>query len=173
MLEAPESMLGETLECPKCGVNSRLMTPGSQQDFDLPDSLSSQRTKSSGGMFDAMLGNASTLDTKTAKSEVNHLLVPNEQIQLAFKLVRDLFIFTDRRLLLIDKQGLTGKKVECHTIPYKSIVHFSVETAGTFDRDAELKIFVSGNPVPIEKQFKKNGANIFEVQKALAIAVVD
>lgn len=119
-----------------------------------------------------MLGNASTLDPKLAASEVEHLLVPNEQIELAFKLIRDLFVFTDRRLLLIDKQGLTGKKVECHTIPYKSIVHFSVETAGTFDRDAELKIYVSGNPVPIQKQFKKNGANIFEVQKALAMAIV-
>jgi hypothetical protein len=57
-------------------------------------------------------------------------------------------------------------------VPYKSIVHFSVETAGTFDRDAEMKIYVSGSSLPIEKQFRKDGANIFDVQRTLALAVV-
>lgn len=101
-----------------------------------------------------------------------HLLVPGERIELAYKLFRDLFVFTDRRLLLIDKQGLTGKKIESHSIPYKSIVHFSVETAGTFDLDAELKLYVSGSSVPIQTQFRKDGANIYEVQRAIAMAVV-
>ncbi len=126
----------------------------------------------SGGMFDGLLGIASSYDRKKAGKEVMHLLVPGERIELAYKLFRDLFVFTDRRLLLIDKQGLTGKKIESHSIPYKSIVHFSVETAGTFDLDAELKLYVSGSSVPIQTQFRKDGANIYEVQRAIAMAVV-
>jgi len=80
---------------------------------------------------------------------------------------RDAFIFTDRRIVLVDKQGVTGKKVEYHTIPYRSIIHFSVETAGSLDLDAELKIWLSGMVGPIEKQFNK-GVDIYEVQALMA-----
>ncbi len=50
---------------------------------------------------------------------------------------------------------MTAKKIEYHSIPYKSITHFSIETAGNFDLDAELKIWISGTQLPIEKQFNK------------------
>ena len=82
-------------------------------------------------------------------------------------LVRDAFLFTDRRLILIDKQGVTGRKIEYHTLPYRSITHFSVETAGTFDLDAELKIWLSGSPTPICKQFGK-GVDVYEVQALMS-----
>jgi hypothetical protein len=68
---------------------------------------------------------------------------------------------------LIDKQGMTGRKAEYHSIPYKSISHFSVETAGAFDMDAEMKIYISSNSTPIEREFKK-GTDIVGVQKVLA-----
>ena len=51
---------------------------------------------------------------------------------------------------------MTGKKVEYHSIPYKNITHFSIETAGHFDLDAELKIWISGNALPLQKQFNKS-----------------
>lgn len=76
-------------------------------------------------------------------------------------------VFTDKRLILVDKQGVTGKKVEYHSIPYKSITHFSVESAGHFDLDAELKIWISGTNEPISKEFKKD-KNIYDVQRTLA-----
>lgn len=161
-------MAGTQIECPTCGIQT--LVPG-----DSPGRTADAKAKavpSRKGLFDALLGNASQMSRGEAAEEVRHLLVPEERIELAYKLIRDLFVFTDRRLILIDKQGVTGKKTECHSIPYRSIVHFSVETAGTFDRDAELKIYVSGNPLPIEKQFRKGGADIFDVQRAIAMAVV-
>lgn len=118
------------------------------------------------GLFDGLMGNASQVDVKTVQKELDMILIPNEQVQQAFKLFRDMFVFTDKRLILVDKQGMTGKKVEYHSIPYKNISHFSVETAGTFDLDAELKIWVSGSQMPISKEFKKD-TNIFDVQKTL------
>lgn len=57
--------------------------------------------------------------------------------------------------------------MEYHSIPYKSITHFSIETAGTFDLEAELKIWISGNAVPIEKAFNKQ-LNIYKVQSVLS-----
>ncbi len=118
-------------------------------------------------MLQGLFGNASEVDTKEIQKDLEAILVDGEQIVRAFRIIRDMFIFTDKRLILIDKQGLTGKKAEYHSIPYKSISHFSVETAGSFDMDAELKIYISGNMNPIEREFKR-GADIKGVQKTLA-----
>jgi hypothetical protein len=66
---------------------------------------------------------------------------------------------------------MTGNKVEYHSIPYRSITHFSIETGGTFDLDAELKIWISSTPEPIRKQFNKK-LSIYEVQSVLASYVL-
>ena len=114
-----------------------------------------------------MMGNASKLDPRAAAQEFGRLLSQGEQIHAAYQLVRDSFLFTDRRLILVDKQGMTGKKVEYHSVPYRAITQFAVETAGHFDLDAELKIWVSGTETPISKQFGK-GVDVYEVQALLA-----
>ncbi len=118
-------------------------------------------------MLQGLFGNASEVDARELQKDLEALLIADEKVVRAFRIIRDLFIFTDRRLILIDKQGLTGRKAEYHSIPYRSITHFSVETAGTFDMDAEMKIYISGNPVPIEREFKR-GTDIISVQKMLA-----
>jgi len=72
------------------------------------------------------------------------------------------------QLVFLDKQGFTGRKVEYKSITYKSITRFSIETAGTFDLDAELKIWVSSESNPsISKKFNKS-VNVYDVQKVLA-----
>lgn len=119
------------------------------------------------GLLDGLLGNASEIDASKLEGEFAQVMAPGERIENAYQLVRDLFIFTNKRLLLVDKQGLTGNKVEYHSLPYKNITHFSVETAGHFDLDAELKLWISGNPMPIQKRFNKN-LNIYRVQSVLA-----
>lgn len=119
------------------------------------------------GLFDGLIGNASECNVDDTVKKYSKILAPGENIEKAYKLIRDMFIFTDKRLILIDKQGVTGKKIEYHSIPYKSITHFSVETAGDFDLDAELKIWISGTNFPIEKQFNKS-LNIYEIQTVLA-----
>ncbi|MFM7173492.1 MAG: PH domain-containing protein [Caldilinea sp.] len=118
-------------------------------------------------MFQGLFGNATEVDAKGLQRDLDNLLADGEQVVRAFKIMRDLFVFTDKRLILIDKQGVTGRKAEYHSIPYKSISHFSVETAGAFDMDAEMKIYISSNSTPIEREFKK-GTDIVGVQKVLA-----
>lgn len=120
------------------------------------------------GLFSALLGNAGAVSQEELQKKYGQLLTDNEEIELGFKLIRDTFIFTTKRLILIDKQGLTGSKTEYKSIAYKAISRFSVETAGTFELDAELKIWVSSEANPsIKKQFNKS-VNVYEVQKVLA-----
>ncbi|MEQ9304041.1 MAG: PH domain-containing protein [Marinoscillum sp.] len=125
------------------------------------------------GILSSILGNAGVVDTEKLTTEYKQLLVDGETIEIGFKLVRDTFIFTNKRLILIDKQGVTGKKTEYFSVTYKSITRFSIETAGTFDLDAELKIWVSSERDPsIQKKFNKS-VNVYDIQKLLASYVLN
>ena len=108
------------------------------------------------GLLDTMLGHAGEKDVADLQDDLGPLLAPGEPMQRAFGFVRDLMVFTDRRLLLVNKQGLTGSKVEYLSIPYRAIVMYSLETAGHFDLDAELKLWVSGQPAPLSYVLGRN-----------------
>jgi Bacterial PH domain len=124
------------------------------------------------GIFSALLGNAGAVNQETLVKDYGKLLIDGEEIELGFKLIRDVFIFTNKRLILIEKQGLTGSKIEYKSITYKSISRFSIETAGTFDLEAELKIWVSSETHPsIVKQFNKS-VNVYDVHMVLASHVL-
>ena len=122
------------------------------------------------GLISNILGNASEIDIASMRAELSPVLVPGETIERGFKVFRDMFVFTDRRLVMIDKQGLTGSKVCYHSVLYRSITQFSVETAGSFDADSEMKIWVSGAAMPITKEFKK-GTDVIGIQKLLAFQI--
>lgn len=115
----------------------------------------------------AVFGTASEIDPKKIEEEFEPILFDEEEITGAFRLVRDLIVFTRCRMIFVDKQGVTGSKREYHSIPYKSISQFSVETAGRFDMDGELKIWISSNQTSIVKEFKK-GTDIISIQKMMA-----
>lgn len=76
--------------------------------------------------------------------QVAPILIPDEQVVACFKAVRDFVVFTDKRLIAVNVQGMTGKKRDFTSLPYKKIQAFSIETAGTFDLDAELDLWYSG-----------------------------
>ena len=122
------------------------------------------------GLLSALLGNAAEADVTEIESQVEQILADDEQVERAFRLVRDLLIFTNRRFILVDRQGVTGRKTTYHSIPYRGITNFAVETAGHFDLESELKIWISGTAEPIQRTFTRGGS-ILEVQKALATYV--
>jgi len=76
--------------------------------------------------------------------EITPLLVAGEEMLLTFKGVRDSVVFTNKRLIAINVQGITGKKRDYSSLPYSKVQAFSVETAGTLDLDAELDLWFSG-----------------------------
>jgi len=120
------------------------------------------------GIFSSLLGNAGVANPDELNKEYANLLFDNETIEVGFKLLRDVFIFTSKRLILVDKQGLTGKKIQYLSVAYKSISKFSIETSGHFDLEAELKIWISSETLPsVEKKFNRQ-VNIYDLQKVLA-----
>jgi hypothetical protein len=86
----------------------------------------------------------SACDPADIAPEVAALLIPNEQIVACFKAVRDFVVFTNKRLIAVNVQGITGKKRDFTSLPYSKVQAFSVETAGRFDLDAELDLWYSG-----------------------------
>jgi len=119
------------------------------------------------GLLDGLMGHATEVSLQKLQEEFSPILVEGEVLEKAYKLVRDMFVFTNKRLILINKQGITGSKVDFQSIPYSSIIKFSKESPGLLDLDAELKIWVRGESVPIIKEFKKNN-NINEAYLVLS-----
>lgn len=124
------------------------------------------------GLFSGLMGNASQKDTSRVEEELRDILLEDEQVEIAFSLVRDLIVFTDSRLILVDKQGVSGKKVSYKSIPYRSISRFTVETSGHFDLDSELKIWISSAVEPSEVLQFNSDKSVIDIQKALASAVL-
>ncbi len=125
-------------------------------------------------LISGLLGNASEIKADAAKLDklFSEVLVEGESIEKAYQLIRDLFVFTNKRLMIVDKQGVTGKKVEFLSIPYSKITKFSKESAGHFDLDAELKIWVGSESIPISKEFNR-AVNINEVYAVLSKYVLN
>lgn len=82
-------------------------------------------------------------------SDVASLLVQGEEPYAAFKTFRDSAIFTSKRLIVRDSQGMTGKKVEIYSVPYSSINMWSTENAGRLDMNAEIELWTRAGHIKI------------------------
>lgn len=94
----------------------------------------------SGGLF-ARLGPS---NPQEAAAELAPILVEGEAVYLSFRGMRDSVVFTNKRLITINVQGMTGKKRDYSSLPYSKVQAWSIETAGRFDLDAELEMWFSG-----------------------------
>jgi hypothetical protein len=136
------------------------------------------------GFLDLMGSNYSQIDKHQMEETLKRssILLDDEQVELAFQCNRDSFIMTSKRILKIDVQGITGKKVEYLTILWPAIKGFSVETAGNIiDRDSELTLFFNLPDIPscaegfprnsrtrMKIDFRDGKADLFAVQKYIA-----
>lgn len=102
--------------------------------------------------------------------QVSALLLPGETVIGAYKAIRDGVVFTDKRIIAVNVQGITGKKRDFSSLPYSKIVVFSVETAGTFDLDSELELYFSGLG---KVKFEFTGqTNVVEIAKTIGAFVL-
>lgn len=84
------------------------------------------------------------VDNNTFDKMIQDLLIDSEYVVGAYQSVRDGVIFTNKRIIAINVQGISGKKKDITSIPYNKISTYSLETSGVFDLDAELEIYLSG-----------------------------
>ena len=99
-------------------------------------------------------------------STVSNLLIEGEEVVGSYSAMRDKVIFTNKRIISVNVQGLTGTKREYISFPYNKIQFYSIETAGTIDLDAELELFLSGG-VDIKFEFLGNN-NIEEIGRMIS-----
>lgn len=86
----------------------------------------------------------SAVNVESLREGIAHLLLEGEQLLIAAKGSRDYVVFTDRRIIAVNVQGITGTKKDYSSLPLSKVQAFSVETAGSFDRDSELEMWFSG-----------------------------
>ena len=97
---------------------------------------------------------------------VGALLLEGEAVLGSFKALRDGVVFTNKRIIAVNVQGITGKKRDYSSLPYSKVSAFSVETAGTFDLDSELELYFSGLG---KVKFEFTGqTNIVEISRVIA-----
>ena len=84
-----------------------------------------------------------SIDLEKVRDDFHRFLVDGESIFAGFKTVRDQLVFTNKRIIAANVQGITGSKVDYTSIPYNNIQAFSVETSGTFDLDGEIELYIS------------------------------
>lgn len=101
--------------------------------------------------------------------DVSQLLVEGEQAVAAFKTFRDSAIFTTKRLIVRDAQGMTGKKVEIYSLPYSAINMWSSENAGKLDLNAEIELWTRAGHIKIKLG---RGADVRRLDSLIAWAVL-
>lgn len=103
-------------------------------------------------------------------ADINDMLVSGEQPIAAYKTVRDVAVFTNKRLIVKDSQGVTGKKVEIYSLPYSSVVMWSTENAGKLlDLNSEVELWTKAGHIKINL---KKGIDIRKFDKILALATL-
>lgn len=105
-----------------------------------------------------------------ATKDLEVMLVPGEEILGCYKSVRDIACLTNKRIIYRDKQGITGKKIETYSIPFRTIDMWSIENAGFMDLTAEVELWTKSG------HFKINltkGANIELFNKVLSQAILN
>ena len=101
--------------------------------------------------------------------DVNNMLVDGERAVAAYKTIRDVAIFTNKRLIVRDAQGITGKKTEIYTLPYSSINMYSSENAGIIDFNSELELWTRAGHIKINL---KKGVDIRKLDNLIASCIL-
>eukprot|EP00980_Cylindrotheca_fusiformis_P028777 scaffold22642_cov134-Cylindrotheca_fusiformis.AAC.32 len=160
-------------------LNSKVMPYAIENNTNLHDRIDptppnmDQKQSTATKVFDWFGDNAKQVDAAGAeqifKTEMP-ILLANERIQLIFKSGRDYTALTNYRVMLIDVQGVFGKKIEFVSVLWKSVKAYSVQTAGAFfDRDVEMKLYTNILQMEsIDQDFRKNKCNLFAIQKCLS-----
>ena len=105
-------------------------------------------------------------DNESHIATITPLLVNGEHVIAQFSAIRDFVIFTNKRIITVNVQGLSGKKKDFTSLPYSKVQAFSIETAGTFDLDAELELSFSG--LGSVKLDFSNATEIYEIGKMIS-----
>jgi len=108
----------------------------------------------------------SKTNNNTYASAISGILIDGEEIVSTYQSMRDGVVFTNKRIVAINVQGITGKKKDFTSLPYSKIQAYSIETSGVFDLDSELILWFSGLG-QIKLEFT-SGSNVSQICKHIS-----
>ena len=110
------------------------------------------------------------VDPRNFEDIIAPMMIPDEKIHAAYQGIRDGVVFSNKRIMVINVQGITGKKKDVTSLPYSKIQAYSVETAGALDLDSELTLWYSGlGRVKLDFVAKTNVAKICQIISAYVL----
>ena len=125
-------------------------------------------------MMGFLKNDAVATDPKKVEQQLKsspNILQPDEHVDACYKLGRDLCVYTTKRIIQIDRQGLTGKKVEYHSTPLRYCQAFKIQTAGGMLSEAKTKVCVDGAP-DISQELSKSSSDVWGVNKILTTKIL-
>ncbi|MDX1670694.1 MAG: PH domain-containing protein [Balneolaceae bacterium] len=108
------------------------------------------------GFLSDLFSQSSEIEGEQVERDFESFLVRGEEIEKAFKIQRDLIVFTGKRLILMDKEGLLTNRRSFQSIPYRNIITFSMDTTGRFESGGVILLWLSGLGEPVTLEFSKN-----------------
>lgn len=116
-----------------------------------------------------LIANWTLVNECPVPDDISSLLVPDEKAIAAYKTLRDSAIFTTKRLIVRDAQGITGKKIEIYSLPYSSINMWSTENAGKIDINSEVELWTRAGHIKIKL---RRGVDVRRFDKIISMAVL-
>ena len=111
--------------------------------------------------------NLKPIRVDAVKGEVNGLLIGGEEVVMAFQTVRDQLIFTNKRIIAVDVQGITGKRKSFSTMPYSKIQYFSIQTPGFGELIPDSELFIMFSTFTAKFEFK-GGVDIGKIGRMIS-----
>ena len=112
--------------------------------------------------------NLKPIRVDAVKGEVNGLLIGGEEVVMAFQTVRDQLIFTNKRIIAVDVQGITGKRKSLSTMPYSKIQYFSIQTPGFAELIPDSELFIMFSNTFTAKFEFKGGVDIGKIGRMIS-----
>ena len=157
-------------------ANKILGAPGKPSDFVNDDNIVPSTPGSMSKIIAFITDKHLQMDPKPIENSLKtefQILQKDETVELAFKNGRDMYLITNKRVLSIDVQGLTGKKIEFLSMPFKSIGGFSVKSAGTLSRTVKTTLFISKMEGGLTTDLGKKGTDIFQINNSLGNKILN
>ena len=112
--------------------------------------------------------NLKPIRVDAVKGEVNGLLIGGEEVVMAFQTVRDQLLFTNKRIIAVDVQGITGKRKSFSTMPYSKIQYFSIQTPGFGELIPDSELFIMFSNTFTAKFEFKGGVDIGRIGRMIS-----
>lgn len=112
--------------------------------------------------------NLKPIRVDAVKGEVNGLLIDGEEVVMAFQTVRDQLLFTNKRIIAVDVQGITGKRKSFSTMPYSKIQYFSIQTPGFGELIPDSELFIMFSNTFTAKFEFKGGVDIGKIGRMIS-----